>query len=59
MEEKQHGANDVDDDVLEGVLPAIAGETAWLLLCCSSVGNGFGDEVLPGEASCGGAILSS
>lgn len=51
MEEKQHGGNDVDDDVLEGVLPAIAGETAWLLLCCSSVGSGFGDEVLPGEAS--------
>lgn len=41
---------DDDDGVLDGVLPAIAGETAWPLLCCSSVGNGYGDEVLPGEA---------
>jgi|AraCvinosormetaG_1042628.scaffolds.fasta_scaffold37702_1 hypothetical protein len=49
MEEKLY--DDDDDGVLDGVLPAIAGETAWPpLLCCSSVGNGFGDEVLPGEA---------
>ncbi|CAH8317753.1 unnamed protein product [Eruca vesicaria subsp. sativa] len=38
-------------DLLEGVLRAIAGETAWLLFCSSSVGNGFGDEVIPGETS--------
>lgn len=49
IEEKLHDDfDDADDGVLDGVLPAIAGETAWLLLCCSSVGNGYG--VLPGEA---------
>lgn len=48
VEQEKHVGEDS-----EGVLPATAGATAWPLgaLCCSVVGNGLGELLLPDGVS--------